>query len=75
MSYTIPPNTKKVYFNETNEETKMRKQKEDFLFFSLSIELNGIPLHSNLKNGFLKFFTYVTTNQNQATVLRPQFSR
>ena len=27
------------------------------------------------KKGILKFFTYVTTNQNKTTVLRPQFSR
>ena len=30
MSYTIPPNTKKVLFIETNEETKIKKQKQIF---------------------------------------------
>jgi len=30
MSYTIPPNTKKVLFIETNEETKIKKQKQKF---------------------------------------------
>ena len=30
MSYTIPPNTKKVLFIETNEETKIKKQKQNF---------------------------------------------
>lgn len=31
-----------------------------------------LPLHSKLKNESLKFFKYVTTNQNKITVLRSQ---
>jgi len=55
-------------------------QKSDRNYFkktslnSLLFKIVPLPLHSKLKNGILKFFKYVTTNQNQITVLRPQFS-
>ena len=35
----------------------------------LRFDIKTLPLHSKLKNESLKFFKYVTENQNQITVL------
>ena len=52
-----------------------RKYFEETFHNPLLFKMLPLPLHSKLKNGILKFFKYVTTNQNQITVLRPQCSR
>ena len=50
--------------------TKKAKIFKKLYIFPLSFQTIPLPLHSKLKNESLKFFKYVTENQNKITVLR-----
>ena len=41
------------------------------LLKNFAIQNTSLTFALQLKNGILKFFIYVTTNQNKITVLRP----